>query len=388
MRTAGFANGLRVHMSPLDGDKSSLQSCRGRSGVRYSHYNQDGAARSCRMKGKTEILGLVFLAVAGAAIAIMTTHAVLLALVAALPAAHAQTGKWPDKPVRTIVPMAAGGNGDTIARLIAARLSEEFGQQFIIDNRPGAGGSVGALIVVRANPDGYTLIVMSSSYAANAALYKLSYDPIRDIAPVGLVGIIPFILAVNPSVKVMNLKDFIELARAKPRALNVGSPGTGSTPHLAVALFQQMTKTDMLHVPYKSEPIAIADLLSGQIQAIAATGLVLGPHIKEGKLRALAVTTEQRSPAMPDLPAISELVPGYSADGWAGMWAPAETSKEIVARLNQALARILKQPDVQERLRAVGMEPAHTTPQEFARFIAQEIAKWLKVVKVGNIKID
>jgi tripartite-type tricarboxylate transporter receptor subunit TctC len=316
-------------------------------------------------------------------------HALLLlALASALPAAQAQTGKWPDKPVRTVVPMVAGGNADIIARLIAARLSEQFGQQFIIDNRPGAGGSIGAAIVVRANADGYTMIVMSSSYAANAALYKLPYDPIKDIAPIGLIGIIPFILAVNPSVKAANLKDFIELARAKPRALNVGSPGTGSTPHLTAELFQQMSRTEMVHVPYKGDGPAIGDLIAGQIQVLFATGLVLTPHINAGRLRGLAVTTEKRSPANSDLPAIGELVPGYAVDGWTGIWAPAGTPKEIVSKLNQALARILKQPDVQERLRAGGAEPTPCTPVEFARLIARDIAKWSRVVKAGNIKID
>ena len=316
-------------------------------------------------------------------------HALLLlALASALPAAQAQTGKWPDKPVRTVVPMVAGGNADIIARLIAARLSEQFGQQFIIDNRPGAGGSMGAAIVVRANADGYTMIVMSSSYAANAALYKLPYDPIKDIAPIGLIGIIPFILAVNPSVKAANLKDFIELARAKPRALNVGSPGTGSTPHLTAELFQQMSRTEMVHVPYKGDGPAIGDLIAGQIQVLFATGLVLTPHINAGRLRGLAVTTEKRSPANSDLPAIGELVPGYAVDGWTGIWAPAGTPKEIVSKLNQALARILKQPDVQERLRAGGAEPTPCTPVEFARLIARDIAKWSRVVKAGNIKID
>jgi tripartite-type tricarboxylate transporter receptor subunit TctC len=316
-------------------------------------------------------------------------HALLLlALASALPAAQAQTGKWPDKPVRTVVPMVAGGNADIIARLIAARLSEQFGRQFIIDNRPGAGGSIGAAIVVRANADGYTMIVMSSSYAANAALYKLPYDPIKDIAPIGLIGIIPFILAVNPSVKAANLKDFIELARAKPRALNVGSPGTGSTPHLTAELFQQMSRTEMVHVPYKGDGPAIGDLIAGQIQVLFATGLVLTPHINAGRLRGLAVTTEKRSPANSDLPAIGELVPGYAVDGWTGIWAPAGTPKEIVSKLNQALARILKQPDVQERLRAGGAEPTPCTPVEFARLIARDIAKWSRVVKAGNIKID
>jgi tripartite-type tricarboxylate transporter receptor subunit TctC len=295
---------------------------------------------------------------------------------------------YPAKPVRIIVPQPAGSTPDLVARLIAPGLSTLFGQQFIIDNRPGAGGSIGAAIVVRANADGYTMIVMSSSYAANAALYKLPYDPIKDIAPIGLIGIIPFILAVNPSVKAANLKDFIELARAKPRALNVGSPGTGSTPHLTAELFQQMSRTEMVHVPYKGDGPAIGDLIAGQIQVLFATGLVLTPHINAGRLRGLAVTTEKRSPANSDLPAIGELVPGYAVDGWTGIWAPAGTPKEIVSKLNQALARILKQPDVQERLRAGGAEPTPCTPVEFARLIARDIAKWSRVVKAGNIKID
>ncbi len=317
-----------------------------------------------------------------------TRRALLLALAAVLPTAQAQTGKWPDKPVRMIVPFAPGGTSDIVARMLVPRLSEAFGQQFIVDNRPGAGGSIGAEIAARANPDGHTIAQVPSSYAANAALHKLQYDPIKGIAPVSMIGIVPFILAVHPSVKAATVKELIDLLRAKPRALAFGSPGTGSTPHLAAALLQQMTNTELVHVPYKSEPIAVADLMSGQIQMMAATGLVLGPHIKAGKLRALAVTTEQRSPAFPELPTIGELVPGYAADGWFGIWAPAGTPREIVSRLNQSLARILKQPDVQERLRAAGMEPAHSTPEEFARFIAQEIAKWVKVVKAANIKLD
>ena len=317
-----------------------------------------------------------------------TNTLLLLALAAALSTAHAQGGKWPDKPVRAVVPMAPGGNGDITARIIAARLSDEFGQQFIIDNRPGAGGSIGAGIVVHANPDGYTMIVMSSSYAANAALYKLSYDPIKDIAPIGLISIVPFILAVNPSVKAMNLRDFIELARAKPGSLNVGSPGTGSTPHLAAELFQQMTKTRMVHVPYKGDSPATADLIAGQIQLLFATGLVMTPHIKAGKLRGLAVTTEKRSPANPDLPTIGEFVPGYAVDGWTGMWAPAGTPKAIIAKLNEALARILKQPDVQERLRAGGAEPTPCAPEDYARLISRDIAKWTEVVKTANIRVN
>ena len=311
-----------------------------------------------------------------------------LALAAALPAAQAQTGKWPSKPVRVIVPFPAGGSTDIVARILAARLSEEFGQQFVVDNRGGAGGTIGAEIAARAEPDGYTVIVVASSYVTAAALYKLPYDPVKGIAPISMINTGALMLSVNASMKVANLKEFIELVRAKPGALNFGSPGTGSAPHLAAVLFQQMTGTSMVHVPYKGDAPAIADLLAGQINVMLLSGPALFPQIKAGRLRALAVITEQRSPAMPDLPAISELVPGYSQTAWNGMWAPAGTPREIISRLNQALGRILKQPEVQERLRAVGREPAHTTPEEFGRVIARDVAKWSKVVKAGNIKVD
>ncbi len=316
-------------------------------------------------------------------------HALLLlALAAALPVAQAQTGKWPEKPVRVVVPTGAGSGTDRVARMLAARLSAEFGQQFVVDNRAGASGMIGAEIVVRAIPDGHTLAVSPPSLAFNAALYKLTYDPIKGIAPIAMIGTGPLILAVHPSVKAANLKEFIELARAKPGALTFGSSGAGSNLHLAAELFQQMTKTNMVHVPYKGQAPAIIDLLGGQIQLIFGAAQPVVSQIKAGKLRGLAVTTEQRWPAMPDLPAISELLPGYSAGFWYGMWAPAGTPKEIVSRLNQALARFLKQPEVQEGLRTDGVEPAHSTPEEFARVIAREIATWSKVVKDGNIKID
>ncbi len=312
----------------------------------------------------------------------------LLALAAALPVAHAQTGTWPTKPVRIVVPTVPGGGTDRIARLLAARLSAEFGQQFVVDNRAGASGMIGAEIVARAKPDGYTLAVVPSSFAINATLRKLPYDPVKGIAPIAIIGTGPLILAVHPSVKATNLKEFIELARAKPGALSFGSSGAGSNLHLAAELFRQMTKTDMVHVPYKGQAPAIFDLLGGQIQLIFGAAQPVVSQIKTEKLRAIAVTSEQRWPAMPDLPAISELLPGYSAGFWYGMWAPAGTPKEIVSRLNQALARFLKQPDVQGGLRTDGVEPAHSTPEELTRLIAREIATWSKVVKAGNIKVD
>jgi len=312
----------------------------------------------------------------------------LLALVAALPAAHAQPGKWPEKPVRMVVPFAPGGGTDIVGRMVAVRLSEEFGQHFVVDNRGGAGGSIGVEIVARAAPDGYTLAMVAASYSANPALYKLSFDPVKGIAPIGMISAGPVILVVHPSVKANNLKEFLALARAKPGTLNYGSTGTGGSMHLAFVLFRDMTQTDMHHIPYKGTGPALIDLLSGQIQFMLAPGPAAIPQVKAGKLRALAVSTPKRSPAMPELPAIDEQVPGFEYTSWHGMWATAGTSKEIVLRLNQALARILKRPDVQERLRVHGVEPSHSTPEEFARRLDREIATWKKVVKTHNIKIN
>jgi len=313
---------------------------------------------------------------------------VLVLMVAAtLAAAHAQPS-WPSRPVRVVVPFPPGGNTDIIARLLTPRLAEEYGQQFVVDNRGGAGGTVGAEIAARANPDGHTIIVIASTYASSAALYKLPYDPVKGIAPVSLITRGPLVLAVAPAMKAANLKELIELARAKPGALNFGSSGTGSVPHLATELFRQMAKLNMVHVPYKGDTPAVAGLMGGEVQFFVSSPLVLMPHIKAGRLRALGVTTEQRSSALPDVPAIGEFVPGYAAASWFGMWAPKGTPKDIIARLNQSVARLIKVPEVEARFRADGVEPVHTTPDAFGRFIADEIEKWSKVVKAGNIKID
>ena len=316
------------------------------------------------------------------------TCALLLAFAATLPAAHAQTGKWPNKTVRMIVPLAPGGGTDIVARLFAARLTAEFGQQFVSDNRSGAGGTIGAEIAARATPDGYTLVTVPASYAANAALFKLPYDPVKGIAPVTMMTTGPLILTVHPSVPAASLKEFIALARAKPGSIAFGSSGSGSFSHLTAELFRQMSGTDMVHVPYKSAGPALIDLLGGQIQVFFGSGPSTGGHIRAGRLRGLAVTTAKRSPALPDLPAIGEVLPGYSADFWFGMWAPAGTPKSVISALHQALVRILKQPDVLERLRTDGMDPVGSTPEEFARVIARDIATWSKVVKAGNIKVD
>ena len=316
-------------------------------------------------------------------------HALLLlALALAVPVAQAQTAEWPARPVRIVVSFPPGGFTDVIARMFAQRLSEEFGQQFIVDNRPGAGGTMGNEFVANSKPDGYTTVLMPASFAATPALYQLTYDPIKAIAPVSMIAAGGFVLVVHPSVKAGSLKELIELARAKPGALNFGSSGAGTDLHLALELFRQLTNADMVHVPYKGIAPAINDLLGGAIHLMLSTPQSIAVHIKSGRVRPLAVTSEQRSPAMPELPAISELVPGYSARAWFGLGATAGTPNEIIVRLNRSVVRILGEPEVQQRLRSGGVEPAPTTPDEFARTIARDFAMWSKVIKSGNIKVN
>ena len=295
---------------------------------------------------------------------------------------------WPDKPVRLIVPLAPGGSVDTVARLVAAQLSEKFGQQFVVDNRSGAGATVGIAIVARANPDGYTLLMMSSSFVASPALYKLPYDPVRDIAPIALMAAGPMFLAVHPGVKAGNLKEFIALARARPGSLNYGSAGTGSSTHLATELFRQMANINVVHVPYKGIGPAIIDLLGGQIQFYIAPGAGLLPYTSTGKLRLLAATGEQRSRDLPEVPAVNEVVPGYSAEFWYALGAPAGTPRAIIATLNQEVARVLKQPELQKRLRTFDLEATHSTPEEFARRITREIGMWSQVARNAGISME
>jgi len=317
---------------------------------------------------------------------LVTVGAMLLALGA--PTGWAQAEKWPTKPVRMIVPLAPGGGTDIIARRFAAQLTAEIGQQFIVDNRSGAGGTIGAEIAARANPDGYTIVTVPASYAANAALYKLPYDPVKGIAPISLMTTGPLILTVHPSVPANSLNEFIALARARPGTINFGSSGNGSFSHLTAELFRQLSKTNLVHVPYKSAGPALVDLLGGQIQMFFGSGPSTGGHIRAGRLRGLAVTTAKRSAALPDLPAIGEILPGYESDFWFGMWAPAGTPKAVVSTLNHAIGRILKQPDVLERLRTDSLEAVGSTPEAFARTIARDIATWKKVVKAGNVTVN
>jgi len=312
----------------------------------------------------------------------------LLSLAVASPCAYPQNVKWPERPVRVVNPLAPGGSVDAVARVVMARLAAHFGQQFIVDNRPGAGGTMGYGIVAGATPDGYTLVMISGGYAGTAALYKLTYDPIKDIAPVSLIASGPLWLAAHPSVEAPGVSRLMELARAKPDAYNYGSGGTGTYTHLAMELLCQTTGARLLHVPYKGGGAAIGDLLSGRLHLYLAPGPLVVSHVKAGRLRALGVTSEKRVKSAPDVPAISESVPGFVAAFPVGMGAPGRTPPAIIARLNAALGSVLAEPEVVERLREGGNDPAHTTPEGFGREIREDIVKWKRVIQQGNIKVE
>jgi len=310
---------------------------------------------------------------------------VCAALFASAASAYAQVTKWPERPVRIVVPFAPGGGTDIVARLIAPRLHEAFGQPFIVDNRGGAGGTLGGEILARAAPDGYTISLISSSYATTPAMQDLRFDPIRDVAAIGMTNSGPFFITVHPSVKAETLKDFVAVARAQPGKLHYGSSGAGGTPHLAGELLAQMTNTQLVHVPYKGTGPSVLDLLGGRIQFTIANGPSVLSHIKAGKLRAVAVTTEQRVPSAPELPTVHELFPGYIVLTWHGMLAPAGTPRSIVSRLHEAMGKILTGAELRKQLESMGTEPALTSPEAFMKRISEEIVLWTKVVKTAKV---
>lgn len=312
--------------------------------------------------------------------------ATVLGLLLAGSGAHAQ-GPYPTKPVRLIVPFPAGGQTDIITRTFALKLTEAFNQPVVVDNRPGAGGTIGAEIAVKASPDGYSLAMVSGSYSANAALYKLPYDPLKDIAPVVMIGEIPNLVTVHPSGPAKSIKELIAYAKANPGKLNYGSGGTGSGVHLATELFTQMTGTRMTHVPYKGATASVSDLISGQIQLVFGGLPGMIPHVKAGRLRGLAVTSAKRSNTVPDMPTVAETVAGYEAVSWAAVLGPKGLSKDVVARWNRELNRTLQLPDVKERMAADGLEIVGGSPERFREILARDIERWQKVVKAGNIKL-
>ena len=312
----------------------------------------------------------------------------LIGFILVIVAATATAAEYPNRPIRYIVPQAPGGSSDTLARAITQRVADSLGQTLVVDNRPGATGVIGAEVVARANPDGHTLLQAATSHATNPAMHaKLPYDSVRDFAPISLLSQQPNIWIVNPALPVKNMKELIAYVKARPGQLNFGSSGTGGSQHLAGELLKSMAGLDMTHIPYKGSPPALIDLLAGRISIMSSTMPPVLPHMRTGKVRALAVTSAKRSPALPDVPTVAEsAVPGYEAIAWQGLLAPAGTPRPVIARIQAEFARVLKQPDVAARLTDQGYETVASTPEWFADYIKVEIAKWSKVIKAAGIK--
>jgi tripartite-type tricarboxylate transporter receptor subunit TctC len=320
----------------------------------------------------------------------MTQFRVFVSALLALAASGASAQGWPSRPVHVVVPYPAGGPNDIIVRMVGKRLGETLGEPIVVENRPGAGGNIGTDSVAKSAPDGYTLVsVGPGALIINPLLGKVPYDTMRDFAPVTIMAVAPNALVAHPSFPAKSVKDLIALAKRKPGAINYASGGTGSTPHLAAALFAVMAGVQLTHVPYKGTGPATADLVGGQVQ-IAFLGIpTVLPHIRSGKLRALAVTGARRSPELPDVPTVAEAgVPGYELSPWYGLLAPAGTPSAVVARLAAEATKIVREPAMREQLVAQGAEPAGGTPEEFARTLRSDAALWKKVVKDAGIRAD
>jgi len=297
---------------------------------------------------------------------------------------------WPSKPVRLLLPFPPGGPTDILGRIVSDRLSAALGQPVVVENRGGAGGNVGAEAAAKSAPDGYTILLVSNPIAISPSLYtRLNYDPQKDFAPVGLLATVPNVMVTHPSVPAHTLQEFIALAKSKPGGMNFGSGGAGTSNHAAGELFNIVAGVKLVHVPYKGVNLAMNDVLAGQIHLVVIGVPAAGPHIKAGRLRALAVIAPQRLPALPDVPTVAEAgLPNFEVTTWYGILAPAGTPKAIVGRLNAELVRIMRSPELKDRLAAMATEPATGTPEEFADFIKRETAKWAEVVRQAGLKAD
>jgi tripartite-type tricarboxylate transporter receptor subunit TctC len=317
----------------------------------------------------------------------MLIGATMLAI-ATLSSAQAPT--YPDKPIRIVVPFPVGGIADTFGREIGRKLTEAWGQPVVIDNRTGAGGNIGADIVAKSPPDGYTLVIGNiGTHAVNVSLFpSMPFDPIKDFTPIVHVLDAEGLLVVNPSIMATTVPELIALARSPPGKLSYGSGGVGTTSHLAGELFKSMTKVDIVHVPYKGNVPAIADLLGGQTSMAFATMPTVLPHVRAGKLRPLAVLGAVRSPALPDVPTVAESLPGFEVSNWIGLFGPAGMPPAIVAHLNAEVQKIMRSPEIQNRLETEGAKFIPMTPEQFAMFQKAEIGKWAKTIKDANIKVD
>ncbi|MFM9882487.1 MAG: Bug family tripartite tricarboxylate transporter substrate binding protein [Burkholderiales bacterium] len=309
------------------------------------------------------------------------------ALAIASYAALAQT--YPTKPVRLLVPFPPGGSTDIVARIVAQQVSERLGQQMVIENRGGAGGTIGTALVAKAPADGYTLVLgTTSTHVVAPAVYpKLDYDPIKDFAPVSLLAVTPYLLVVHPNVKASTLKEFIDVARAQPGKLNYASAGTGSTTHIAMEMLKLASTTFMLHIPYNGNGPAGTAVIAGQVEALFGSLPAVLPHAKSGKVRALAVGTSMRSPALPDVPTVAESgYPGFDASLWLAIMAPANTPAAIIERLNKEIVAVIKAPESAGALAKAGAEPLSSTPAELTAMIREGIPKYVKVVQTAGIK--
>jgi tripartite-type tricarboxylate transporter receptor subunit TctC len=297
---------------------------------------------------------------------------------------------YPTRPVRVVVGQAAGSGSDAVARLIGQFLSERFGQQFVIENRPGAGGNIATEAVVRSPPDGYTLVLVNTSSAIDATLYdKLNFDVMRDITPIAGIATFEFVIEVNPSVPTKTLPEFIAYAKANPGKINMASAGIGSAHHLFGELFKMMAGVEMVHVPYRGSTPALTDLLGGRVQVMFDATTSSLPHIRAGKLRPLAVTTATRSELLPDIPTIGDFVPGYEAHGWIGFGAPKNTPAAVVDRLNNEINSAISDSSIKARLIDLGgLVLPPSSPADFGKLIADETEKWAKVIRAANIKAE
>ena len=314
----------------------------------------------------------------------------LLVSLVALASGAAVAQEYPHRPVTIIVPQAVGGANDILGRILADQLARQLGQQFIVENRVGAGGNIGTGAAAKAPRDGYTLLfTISAAHAVNPTLYKqVPFDPVKDFDPVMLVGTVPFLLVVNPSVPASSVQELIALAKREPGKIAYGSSGNGTTNHLLGEMFKSMAGVDMLHVPYKGVAAILTDMLGGRVQMAFASVPSVRSHVKDGKLRALGISTMKRSSVAPDVPPVGDAVAGYDADFWVGLFTPAGTPKEVPARLHAALVKALANPEVRERFAAQGADVVGGSPEQLAAALKDDIAKWAKVVKAAGVTID